>query len=78
MVFVSYLYCLGSIRSYLYSSAASVADNAFEIYTKWLPRFSFTIVSNALYSVDSFFLLKFKKFLKYIFIALNVIFIQIK
>lgn len=81
------LECLNGIRflsiawvilGHTYSSAASVADNAFEIYTKWLPRFSFAIVSNAFYSVDSFFLLKFKKTLKYIFIALNLIFIQIK
>ena len=71
------LECLNGIRflsiawvilGHTYSSAASVADNALEIYTKWLPRFSFAIVSNAFYSVDSFFLLRFKITLKYIFV----------
>ncbi len=70
------LECLNGIRflsiawvilGHTYSSAASVADNSFEIFTKWLPRFSFAIVSNAFYSVDSFFLLRFKKHFKIYF-----------
>ena len=39
----------------------SVGDNIGDVFGQWLKRFSFAIISNATYSVDSFFLLRYKK-----------------
>jgi hypothetical protein len=37
----------------------SVGDNLGDVFSQWLKRFSFAIISNATYSVDSFFLLRY-------------------